>query len=146
MRTVARHHEEKRQREERGRRDAQTRLRRIAASAAREIEYFWSNIEQVGAGLFVGPENLGVGAGEPSATGAVAQCPRRRSDALGRLAPQRAGASVSVHAQKRASRTHVREAQGSSAPPVQRVAGGACLREAPASRFAFLKHSRLTTR
>lgn len=91
MRTVARHHEERRQREERGRRDAQTRLRRIAASAAREIEYFWSNIEQVGAGLFVGPENLGVGAGEPSATGAVAQCPRRRSDALGRLAPQRAG-------------------------------------------------------
>ncbi|XP_019524477.1 PREDICTED: E1A-binding protein p400 isoform X3 [Hipposideros armiger] len=47
VRTVARHHEEKKLREERGKREEQSRLRRIAASAAREIEYFWSNIEQV---------------------------------------------------------------------------------------------------
>ncbi|XP_053785012.1 E1A-binding protein p400 isoform X5 [Desmodus rotundus] len=47
VRTVARHHEEKKLREERGKREEQNRLRRIAASTAREIEYFWSNIEQV---------------------------------------------------------------------------------------------------
>uniref|UniRef100_A0A673UJI8 E1A binding protein p400 n=1 Tax=Suricata suricatta TaxID=37032 RepID=A0A673UJI8_SURSU len=47
VRTVARHHEEKQLREERGRREEQSRLRRIAASTAREIECFWSNIEQV---------------------------------------------------------------------------------------------------
>ncbi|XP_006874145.1 PREDICTED: E1A-binding protein p400-like [Chrysochloris asiatica] len=47
VRTVARHHEEKKLREERGRKEEQSRLRRIAASTAREIEYFWSNIEQV---------------------------------------------------------------------------------------------------
>uniref|UniRef100_A0A8D1F307 HSA domain-containing protein n=1 Tax=Sus scrofa TaxID=9823 RepID=A0A8D1F307_PIG len=47
VRTVARHHEEKKLREERGKKEEQNRLRRIAASTAREIEYFWSNIEQV---------------------------------------------------------------------------------------------------
>uniref|UniRef100_G3TWH5 E1A binding protein p400 n=1 Tax=Loxodonta africana TaxID=9785 RepID=G3TWH5_LOXAF len=47
VRTVARHHEDKKLREERGRKEEQDRLRRIAASTAREIEYFWSNIEQV---------------------------------------------------------------------------------------------------
>ncbi|XP_036777782.2 E1A-binding protein p400 isoform X25 [Manis pentadactyla] len=47
VRTVVRHHEEKKAREERGKREAQDRLRRIAASTAREIECFWSNIEQV---------------------------------------------------------------------------------------------------
>nr|KAF6268769.1 E1A binding protein p400 [Pipistrellus kuhlii] len=47
VRTVVRHHEERKLREERGQREEQSRLRRIAASAAREIEYFWSNIEQV---------------------------------------------------------------------------------------------------
>ncbi|XP_023595073.1 E1A-binding protein p400 [Trichechus manatus latirostris] len=47
VRTVARHHEEKKLHEERGRKEEQNRLRRIAASTAREIEYFWSNIEQV---------------------------------------------------------------------------------------------------
>lgn len=44
-----RHHGERKLREEQGRREEQSRLRRIAASAAREIECFWSNIEQVGA-------------------------------------------------------------------------------------------------
>ncbi|VFV36447.1 Hypothetical predicted protein [Lynx pardinus] len=47
VRTVLRHHEEKQLREERGRKEEQNRLRRIAASTAREIECFWSNIEQV---------------------------------------------------------------------------------------------------
>lgn len=47
VRTVARHHEEKKLREERGKKEEQSRLRRIAATTAREIEYFWSNIEQV---------------------------------------------------------------------------------------------------
>ncbi|XP_078193933.1 E1A-binding protein p400 isoform X41 [Callithrix jacchus] len=47
VRTVVRHHEEKQLREERGKKEEQSRLRRIAASTAREIECFWSNIEQV---------------------------------------------------------------------------------------------------
>ncbi|KAM6156071.1 E1A-binding protein p400 [Rhynchocyon petersi] len=47
VRTVARHHEERQLREERGKKEEQDRLRRIAASTAREIEYFWSNMEQV---------------------------------------------------------------------------------------------------
>ncbi|XP_028905954.1 E1A-binding protein p400 isoform X5 [Ornithorhynchus anatinus] len=47
VRTAARYHEEKKLLEERGRKEEQNRLRRIAASTAREIEYFWSNIEQV---------------------------------------------------------------------------------------------------
>uniref|UniRef100_A0A452I5E4 E1A binding protein p400 n=1 Tax=Gopherus agassizii TaxID=38772 RepID=A0A452I5E4_9SAUR len=47
VRTVARYHEEKKLHEERARKEEQNKLRRIAASIAREIEYFWSNIEQV---------------------------------------------------------------------------------------------------
>ncbi|XP_067395892.1 E1A-binding protein p400 isoform X3 [Emydura macquarii macquarii] len=47
VRTVARHHEEKKRNEERARKEDQNKLRCIAASIAREIEYFWSNIEQV---------------------------------------------------------------------------------------------------
>uniref|UniRef100_A0A8C3SZM3 E1A-binding protein p400 n=1 Tax=Chelydra serpentina TaxID=8475 RepID=A0A8C3SZM3_CHESE len=47
VRTVARYHEEKKLNEERARKEEQNKLRRIAASIAREIEYFWSNIEQV---------------------------------------------------------------------------------------------------
>ncbi|XP_075754509.1 E1A-binding protein p400 isoform X3 [Pelodiscus sinensis] len=47
VRTVARHHEEKKLNEERTSKEEQNKLRRIAASIAREIEYFWSNIEQV---------------------------------------------------------------------------------------------------
>lgn len=47
VRTVARYHEEKKLNEERAKREEQSKLRRIAASIAREIEYFWSNIEQV---------------------------------------------------------------------------------------------------
>uniref|UniRef100_A0A8B9ZCM8 E1A binding protein p400 n=1 Tax=Buteo japonicus TaxID=224669 RepID=A0A8B9ZCM8_9AVES len=47
VRTVARYHEEKKLNEERAKTEEQNKLRRIAASIAREIEYFWSNIEQV---------------------------------------------------------------------------------------------------
>ncbi|XP_054851977.1 E1A-binding protein p400 isoform X2 [Eublepharis macularius] len=47
VRTVARYHEEKKLNEERAKKEEQNKLRRIAASIAREIEYFWSNIEQV---------------------------------------------------------------------------------------------------
>ncbi|XP_075424740.1 E1A-binding protein p400 isoform X4 [Ascaphus truei] len=47
VRTAARHHEEKKVNEQRARKEQQSKLRRIAASIAREIEYFWSNIEQV---------------------------------------------------------------------------------------------------
>uniref|UniRef100_A0A8D0GXN8 E1A binding protein p400 n=1 Tax=Sphenodon punctatus TaxID=8508 RepID=A0A8D0GXN8_SPHPU len=47
VRTVARYHEEKKLNEERSKKEEQNKLRRIAASIAREIEYFWSNIEQV---------------------------------------------------------------------------------------------------
>ena len=48
VRTVARYHEEKKLNEDRAKREEQNKLRRIAATIAREIEYFWSNIEQVG--------------------------------------------------------------------------------------------------
>ncbi|KAL8180251.1 UNVERIFIED_CONTAM: hypothetical protein K2H54_016135, partial [Gekko kuhli] len=47
VRTVARYHDEKKLNEERAKKEEQNKLRRIAASIAREIEYFWSNIEQV---------------------------------------------------------------------------------------------------
>uniref|UniRef100_A0A6J0TEC3 E1A-binding protein p400 isoform X7 n=1 Tax=Pogona vitticeps TaxID=103695 RepID=A0A6J0TEC3_9SAUR len=47
VRTVARYHEEKKLNEDRAKREEQNKLRRIAATIAREIEYFWSNIEQV---------------------------------------------------------------------------------------------------
>ncbi|XP_036609496.1 E1A-binding protein p400-like [Trichosurus vulpecula] len=47
VRTVARYLEEKKLNEMRNKKEEQNKLRRIAASIAREIEYFWSNIEQV---------------------------------------------------------------------------------------------------
>ncbi|XP_044528989.1 E1A-binding protein p400-like [Gracilinanus agilis] len=47
VRTVARYHEEKKLNEMKNKKEEQNKLRRIAASIAREIEYFWSNIEQV---------------------------------------------------------------------------------------------------
>ncbi|KAM4707662.1 E1A-binding protein p400 [Discoglossus pictus] len=47
VRTAARHHEEKRVNTERAKREEESKLKSIAASIAREIEYFWSNIEQV---------------------------------------------------------------------------------------------------
>ncbi|XP_039188240.1 E1A-binding protein p400 isoform X5 [Crotalus tigris] len=47
VRTVARYHEEKHFNAERAKKEEKIKLRRIAATIAREIEYFWSNIEQV---------------------------------------------------------------------------------------------------
>ncbi|XP_063000309.1 E1A-binding protein p400 isoform X3 [Elgaria multicarinata webbii] len=47
VRTVVRYHEEKKLNEERAKKEEQNKMRRIAAAIAREIEYFWSNIEQV---------------------------------------------------------------------------------------------------
>ncbi|KAM3939883.1 E1A-binding protein p400-like isoform 2-T2 [Leptodactylus fuscus] len=47
VRTAARYHEEKRVNSERARKEEENKLKRIAATIAREIEYFWSNIEQV---------------------------------------------------------------------------------------------------
>ncbi|XP_072271812.1 E1A-binding protein p400-like isoform X2 [Pyxicephalus adspersus] len=47
VRTAARFHEEKRMNMERTKTEEENKMKRIAASIAREIEYFWSNIEQV---------------------------------------------------------------------------------------------------
>ncbi|XP_075425347.1 E1A-binding protein p400-like [Ascaphus truei] len=47
VRTAARHCHEKQQMKARARKEEEDRLRRIAALAAREIHYFWANIEQV---------------------------------------------------------------------------------------------------
>ncbi|XP_056389117.1 E1A-binding protein p400 isoform X2 [Hyla sarda] len=47
VRTAARYHEEKRVNNERARKEEENKLKRIAATIAREIEFFWSNIEQV---------------------------------------------------------------------------------------------------
>ncbi|XP_069817123.1 E1A-binding protein p400-like isoform X5 [Dendropsophus ebraccatus] len=47
VRTAARYHEEKRVNHERAQKEEENKLKRIAATIAREIEYFWSNIEQV---------------------------------------------------------------------------------------------------
>ncbi|KAM9330868.1 E1A-binding protein p400-like [Gastrophryne carolinensis] len=47
VRTVARRHEEKRMNMERAKAEEENKLKHIAALIAREIEYFWSNIEQV---------------------------------------------------------------------------------------------------
>uniref|UniRef100_A0A6I8R2Q7 E1A-binding protein p400 n=1 Tax=Xenopus tropicalis TaxID=8364 RepID=A0A6I8R2Q7_XENTR len=47
VRTAARHCQEKQQKDARAKKEDEDRLRRIAWLAAREIQYFWSNIEQV---------------------------------------------------------------------------------------------------
>lgn len=47
VRTVARYHEEKKLNGKRAKKEEQNKLRRIAAAIASEIDYFWSNIEQV---------------------------------------------------------------------------------------------------
>lgn len=44
---VMRHHEELRQREERAKREEHAKLRRIAASIAKEVRAFWSSVEKV---------------------------------------------------------------------------------------------------
>ncbi|XP_028680462.2 E1A-binding protein p400 isoform X4 [Erpetoichthys calabaricus] len=47
VRTCARSHKERMENEERAKKEGPAQLRRIAGSIAREVEYFWSNIEQV---------------------------------------------------------------------------------------------------
>ncbi|XP_058850564.1 E1A-binding protein p400-like isoform X16 [Acipenser ruthenus] len=47
VRTCARYHDEQRQIEEREKTEEEARLRRIACTIAKEVEYFWANIEQV---------------------------------------------------------------------------------------------------
>ncbi|KAI5623239.1 helicase SRCAP isoform X2 [Silurus asotus] len=47
VRMVMRHHEELRQKEERAKREEHAKLRRIAASIAKEVRSFWSSVEKV---------------------------------------------------------------------------------------------------
>lgn len=47
VRTCARYHDEQRKTEERVKREEELRLRHIAGTIAREVEFFWSSIEQV---------------------------------------------------------------------------------------------------
>uniref|UniRef100_A0A672TAS9 E1A binding protein p400 n=1 Tax=Sinocyclocheilus grahami TaxID=75366 RepID=A0A672TAS9_SINGR len=47
VRTCARYHVEKKKMEEREKREEEMRLRHIASTIARGVDYFWSNIEQV---------------------------------------------------------------------------------------------------
>lgn len=44
---VMRHHEELRQKEERAKREEHAKLRKIAASIAKEVRAFWSSVEKV---------------------------------------------------------------------------------------------------
>ncbi|XP_007572801.1 helicase SRCAP isoform X2 [Poecilia formosa] len=47
VRMVMRHHEELRQKEEKAKRDEHAKIRRVAASIAKEVRAFWSNVEKV---------------------------------------------------------------------------------------------------
>ncbi|XP_062381604.1 helicase SRCAP isoform X2 [Sardina pilchardus] len=47
VRMVMRYHEELRQKEERAKREEQAKLRRVAASIAKEVRAFWTNVEKV---------------------------------------------------------------------------------------------------
>ncbi|XP_072289595.1 E1A-binding protein p400 isoform X2 [Eucyclogobius newberryi] len=47
VRTCARYHQERKKSEERSKTNQETHLRHIASTIAREVEFFWSNIEQV---------------------------------------------------------------------------------------------------
>ncbi|CAL9708571.1 unnamed protein product [Knipowitschia caucasica] len=47
VRTCARYHQEQKKSEERSKTDQEIHLRHIASTIAREVEFFWSNIEQV---------------------------------------------------------------------------------------------------
>lgn len=47
VRTCARHHQERKKGEERKKKEREIHLRHIASTIAREVEFFWSNIEQV---------------------------------------------------------------------------------------------------
>ncbi|XP_053181341.1 E1A-binding protein p400 isoform X2 [Scomber japonicus] len=47
VRTCARYHQEQKKNEERSKKEKEIHLRHIASTIAREVEFFWSNIEQV---------------------------------------------------------------------------------------------------
>lgn len=47
VRTCARYHQEQKKSEERSNKEKEVHLRHIASTIAREVEFFWSNIEQV---------------------------------------------------------------------------------------------------
>lgn len=47
VRTCARYHQEQKRSEERSKQEKEIQLRHIASTIAREVEFFWSNIEQV---------------------------------------------------------------------------------------------------
>ena len=47
VRTCARYHQEQKKSEERLQKEREIHLRHIASTLAREVEFFWSNIEQV---------------------------------------------------------------------------------------------------
>ncbi|XP_062310184.1 E1A-binding protein p400 isoform X2 [Osmerus eperlanus] len=47
VRTCARYHDEQKKMEERSKKEEESHLRQIASSIAREVDFFWSNIEQV---------------------------------------------------------------------------------------------------
>uniref|UniRef100_A0A3Q0T0H0 HSA domain-containing protein n=1 Tax=Amphilophus citrinellus TaxID=61819 RepID=A0A3Q0T0H0_AMPCI len=47
VRTCARYHQEQKKSEERAKKEREIHLRHIASTIAREVEFFWSNIEQV---------------------------------------------------------------------------------------------------
>ncbi|KAM4616612.1 E1A-binding protein p400 isoform 2-T2 [Polymixia lowei] len=47
VRTCARYHEEQKKSEERSKKEEEMHLRHIASTIAREVEFFWANIEQV---------------------------------------------------------------------------------------------------
>uniref|UniRef100_A0A3B4VM65 E1A binding protein p400 n=1 Tax=Seriola dumerili TaxID=41447 RepID=A0A3B4VM65_SERDU len=47
VRTCARYHQEQKKSEERAKKEREIHLRNIASTIAREVEFFWSNIEQV---------------------------------------------------------------------------------------------------
>uniref|UniRef100_H3CDB1 E1A binding protein p400 n=1 Tax=Tetraodon nigroviridis TaxID=99883 RepID=H3CDB1_TETNG len=47
VRTCARYHQEQKRSEERSKKEKEIQLRHIASTIAREVEFFWSNIEQV---------------------------------------------------------------------------------------------------
>ncbi|XP_033840609.1 helicase SRCAP isoform X2 [Periophthalmus magnuspinnatus] len=47
VRMVMRHHEELRQKEEKAKRDEQSKIRKVAASIAKEVRAFWSSVEKV---------------------------------------------------------------------------------------------------
>lgn len=44
---VMRHHEDLRQKEEKAKRDEHAKIRRVAASIAKEVRAFWSSVEKV---------------------------------------------------------------------------------------------------